>query len=220
MKPKFKVGDVIFHPKDGFSGQITDVITRDKYPYYICEVISYGTRLEKSNSHIQFSSGDVWSGTINHIDKEYHLYKDAFEEHIRDHERLFEKEGQRHDAGKIELTQCPVEAIAAISAVLMLNSEKYGGKYADKNWQLGMPFSKTVNPALRHIYKRLSGETVDSESGLPHSWHALTDLAFLVVYEMSHPENDDLGKSGGENLQKITEMLNSVMQERNKKNTP
>jgi hypothetical protein len=104
-------------------------------------------------------------------------------------------EGLRFNDGKIELTQCPEAAIYAIASVLMANSEKHGGKYPDQNWRKGMDWSKVINCALRHLYKFNGGEDLDSESGKPHLWHALCNLAMLAEYQFTHPEKDDRYKN-------------------------
>lgn len=54
-------------------------------------------------------------------------------------------------------------------------------KYAERNWERGIPRSSQKGALDRHLALYWAGENLDPESGLPHlahvAWHALTLLA-------------------------------------------
>lgn len=97
----------------------------------------------------------------------------------------------RFNSGKLNLSYCPLSTQIAIASVFSVNSEENGGKYPDLNWMRGMKWSTPLNCVKRHIEAFASGESVDSESGMPHLWHALANLAMLVEYEVTFNEGDD-----------------------------
>lgn len=73
-------------------------------------------------------------------------------------------------------------------------AEHYGRgalKYADRNWELGYPFSVSYAALIRHVMQWWGGEEFDEETGSHHltavAWHAFA-LRQLVV---THPERDD-----------------------------
>jgi hypothetical protein len=98
----------------------------------------------------------------------------------------------RDRAGKLPFSWIPYEVIEAVAAVLYKSSEAGGGKYPKDNWKKGAEHSVPMDSLLRHSFKRSRGEMNDNESGLPHSWHMLTNAAFLVYYEHYAPELNDL----------------------------
>lgn len=64
-------------------------------------------------------------------------------------------------------------------------------KYAVGNWAKGMPWSVCFSCAISHLTSMTKGEEYDSESGLPHSAHAMCNLLFLRAYETLYREGDD-----------------------------
>lgn len=98
----------------------------------------------------------------------------------------------RDSKGKLPFSWIPYEVLEAIASVLWNSSEDGGGKYPRHNWKKGAEHSTPMNSLLRHSFKRSRGEMNDKESGLPHSWHMLTNAAFLVYYEHYAPELNDL----------------------------
>lgn len=55
-------------------------------------------------------------------------------------------------------------------------------KYAPRNWEKGLPFSRIIAPALRHALRLDLGERLDPESRLPHESHFWCNVLFLVVF--------------------------------------
>lgn len=64
-------------------------------------------------------------------------------------------------------------------------------KYSAWNWAKGMKWSRLIGALLRHLLDWARGQKLDPESGLPHLWHALCCLVFLVVYEKRNLGEDD-----------------------------
>ena len=96
--------------------------------------------------------------------------------------------GKKYDGGKLRLDLIPPEAIDALGEVLTYGADKY----EPYNWAKGLKFSRVYGAALRHLNAYWKGEDVDSESGIDHLKHALTNLAFLVSYsERGMIELDD-----------------------------
>lgn len=84
------------------------------------------------------------------------------------------------DAGKVQPTLVPVGAIIAIARVRAYGVEKYGER---EGWRRVEP-QRYRDALWRHLLaeQREPGAR-DPESGLPHLWHALCNLAFLVEME-------------------------------------
>jgi len=59
--------------------------------------------------------------------------------------------------------------------VLMLGANKYG----DRNWELGIDYSRVYGAILRHLFAWFSGEDCDKETSKNHLHHASCELMFL-----------------------------------------
>lgn len=83
------------------------------------------------------------------------------------------------DAGKLRPTLVPVSLILAVAAI-----REYGcAKYHDPdNWRRVEP-ERYRDAAYRHWLAYLSGQYYDTESKLPHLWHCVCNLAFLIELE-------------------------------------
>ena len=79
--------------------------------------------------------------------------------------------------GKPKLRLIPKAAMEAMARVREYGVEKYGD---DDGW-LSVDPTEFVDAALRHLYKHLDGQDIDTESGLPHLDHALTSLSLAVA---------------------------------------
>lgn len=95
--------------------------------------------------------------------------------------------GVKYDAGKARMDLIPIEGITAVAAILGHGAKKY----AVRNWEKGMDWSRPYAAALRHFFAWFSGEKVDPDSGYPHLWHVATNVFFLIAYEARHAGNDD-----------------------------
>lgn len=110
--------------------------------------------------------------------------------------------GRRYDGGKVRLDLIPPEWIWGLGVVLT----KGANKYADRNWELGMPWSKVWGPLLRHSFKWLMGEQFDKETGCHHldmvAWNALALKTYqtkglgipdLPAWSASGPQDEKYG---------------------------
>jgi len=70
---------------------------------------------------------------------------------------------------------------------------EYGAKkYAAWNWSKGMAWSVPVACAARHLLAGAEGETLDPESGLPHTGHVVCNVLMLLHFIGHYPEGNDL----------------------------
>lgn len=70
------------------------------------------------------------------------------------------------------------------AAEALVRVREYGlKKYPDANNWKRVPKEDWLDALMRHLMKYLSGEKLDSESGLPHLWHALCNLCYLIERE-------------------------------------
>lgn len=97
--------------------------------------------------------------------------------------------GLRYNTGKPKIGYVleAKHAIAGASKVL-----EYGaGKYFRSNWRNGLAHTGIADCLCRHLVAYLSGEDLDSETGLPHADHVLVNALFLSELIRTHPQLDD-----------------------------
>lgn len=88
--------------------------------------------------------------------------------------------GHKCDLGKLPYSLVPFDALNAVVSVL-----NYGAsKYAPRNWESGMKWSRPWSAAIRHMTQFWEGEDMDRESGLYHIAQAICSLLFLLAYEI------------------------------------
>ena len=93
------------------------------------------------------------------------------------------------DAGKARLSLVPFQIVYDIAHVRSFGVSKY--KDPD-NWKKVEP-QRYVDALLRHILAFAEdNQSIDTESGLPHLWHAACNLAFLC--EMLKEEYNGMDK--------------------------
>lgn len=96
-------------------------------------------------------------------------------------------EGVKHDSGKPRFDLIPARPMQDIAAVYA-----YGAiKYADRNWELGIDYSRIYAATQRHLHAYWAGQDLDEESALPHLAHAAFGLLALLELSNTHPELDD-----------------------------
>ena len=88
--------------------------------------------------------------------------------------------GLKYDQGKPTFELLPDDALGAIQKVLDFGAKKY----AARNWELGMEWSRPWNACLRHLWAWMRREKADPETGMSHLWHAGCCILFLIAYEM------------------------------------
>jgi hypothetical protein len=95
--------------------------------------------------------------------------------------------GKRYDVGKLRYDLLPPDALEQLVLVYTKGAEKY----ADRNWEKGMSWSRCFGPLMRHAWAFWRGEDLDRESGLPHMAHAAWNCFALMAYTMRKIGNDD-----------------------------
>lgn len=95
--------------------------------------------------------------------------------------------GERKDEGKSRVDLLPPDALIALGEVYAFGCEKY----AERNWERGMPWSKVLGPMLRHTYKFMMGYDIDKESGLYHAQHIAWNAVALLTYVLRQIGKDD-----------------------------
>jgi hypothetical protein len=95
--------------------------------------------------------------------------------------------GVKFDNGKISFALVPWVGVKAVAQIL-----NYGAKkYAPRNWEMGMDWSRPYDGALRHLSSWWEGEDKDPDTGMSHLWHAACNLFFLIAYEDRKVGKDD-----------------------------
>lgn len=106
---------------------------------------------------------------------------------IKEQLEKMKKEGLRHNEGKLRYDLIPASADKGIAEVLTFGANKY----AERNWELGMKWSKVIASLKRHLAAFEEGEDFDKESSLMHIDHILTNASFIKEYYKTCPELDD-----------------------------
>ncbi len=89
-------------------------------------------------------------------------------------------QGAKFDQGKLRYGLVPPIATKALAEVLTFGATKY----APNSWQNVKNGEERYLDALyRHLEAYRAGEATDSDSGLSHLSHAITNLAFLLHFE-------------------------------------
>lgn len=97
--------------------------------------------------------------------------------------------GYKADENKVRMDLIPPEFIFAVGEVLSFGARKY----ADRNWEKGMKWSRPFGAAMRHLWAWWGGRgpsprnflfgDLDPETEYSHLWHAACCLCFLITYE-------------------------------------
>lgn len=85
------------------------------------------------------------------------------------------------DSFRIDLIPCG--PLMRVARVLATGAKTHG----THNWRKGTSWSVCINHGLNHFYKYLSGD-----KSCDHLAHAICNLLFLMEYETTHPEMNDL----------------------------
>ncbi|MCK1479342.1 hypothetical protein IVB27_32530 [Bradyrhizobium sp. 197] len=96
-------------------------------------------------------------------------------------------QGHKDDKGKDPWSLAPFDAFSAIVKVLKFGAEKY----APRNWEKGMLWSRPFDALMRHLTAWWEGEKCDSDTGYSHLWHAGCCIVFLIAYEIRGIGQDD-----------------------------
>ena len=95
--------------------------------------------------------------------------------------------GVKYDGEKDPFHLVPWDAVRAIAVILGIGAKKY----APRNWELGMDWSRVWRAAINHLTAWWQGEDLDPETGKSHLWHAGCCIVFLIAYERRGVGRDD-----------------------------
>ena len=96
----------------------------------------------------------------------------------------------KFDQDKIRLELLPPELLTETGKILTFGAKKY----ADRNWELGMDWSRVFGALNRHLWAWWGGQAKDPETGESHLAHAACCIAFLLAYEQRGVGTDDRQK--------------------------
>lgn len=77
-------------------------------------------------------------------------------------------------------------------------------KYAERNWEMGYEWGKSIAALERHIQLFKAGENIDPEFGLPHLAHARWHTGVLLSFAGRGVGIDDRTKGSAINLMQAT----------------
>jgi Domain of unknown function (DUF5664) len=112
-----------------------------------------------------------------------------------------EKGGVKYDIGKLPWHLLPGDALEEVVKVLDFGARKY----RERNWEVGMKWSRCFGACMRHMWAYWKGEDNDPETGLSHLAHAMCCVMFLLSYHLRKVGTDDRPK-GIVQLQKTTQL--------------
>lgn len=123
---------------------------------------------------------------MNPFDETIAAYKSLSPETLRLTDDI-EKQGVKFDNGKSRLDLVPPEGVLGVADILAVGAKKY----AARNWEKGMEWSRPYAAAQRHLYAWWSGEDRDPDTGYSHLAHAACNIFFLIAYEARGAGTDD-----------------------------
>jgi Domain of unknown function (DUF5664) len=95
--------------------------------------------------------------------------------------------GLRYDAGKLRFDLLPFEAMEEVVKVYTVGA----AKYAPRNWEKGMSWSRVLASLFRHLWKFWKGEQIDEETGCHHMAHVTWNALALLHYDIKKVGSDD-----------------------------
>lgn len=107
---------------------------------------------------------------------------------VHDQQRI--EPATRGDAGKARYDLLPADALHALVEVYTKGAEKY----APRNWEKGMSWSRCFGSLMRHAWAFWRGETHDPETGCHHMAMAAWNCLALVAYDLRQAGADDRPK--------------------------
>ena len=97
------------------------------------------------------------------------------------------EKGIRYDQGKLRYDLVNPIAHEGMVDILTFGAQKY----AARNWEKGMAWSKVIASLKRHLAEIEKGEDYDKESGRLHADHVACNAHFLSAYYRIYPQGDD-----------------------------
>lgn len=178
---KRKVGAVIVNPK-------TDEVISVGYNYHPtgapCEDINGVTDPNVVHAEIEaIDAAEIVDNTTTNGMTMYVTHQPCIdcqrELDQRDIDVIVVEDFMKFDTDKLRYDLVPPSAFKALAEVLTYGARKY----KPNNWQNCPDPSRYTAALYRHLEAWRSGEQCDSESGLHHLKHAITNIAFLLHFE-------------------------------------
>lgn len=111
------------------------------------------------------------------------------QEHTDDRAALLLKGGHKDDTGKAPFHLLPPEFLFALAAILEFGANKY----AERNWEKGINYSRLFSALMRHMWSWWGGKgptshnfalgTFDEETKYSHLWHAGFCIMTMTTFE-------------------------------------
>ena len=95
--------------------------------------------------------------------------------------------GTKDDKQKLPYHLVPWDAVDEVVDVLRIGA----AKYAERNWEKGMDWSRMFSAACRHLKAFWLGEDCDPETGKSHLAHAACCALMLLAYYLRQKGTDD-----------------------------
>jgi hypothetical protein len=105
-----------------------------------------------------------------------------------DHPKVDLTQGNKLDQNKVRMDLLSAIAIEEIAKVMTFGAHKY----EDHNWRKGIKWSRVLAALLRHVFAYMRGERHDPETGLSHMAHAGCCVMFILEFEKTHQQLNDL----------------------------
>lgn len=93
----------------------------------------------------------------------------------------------RYDNEKDEWHLLPWDTLSYLVRHYMVGAKKY----APRNWEKGMDYSRCFNSLMRHLTKWWGGEDIDEETGSYHLIAVFWNAGALLTYKIRGIGKDD-----------------------------
>ena len=186
---KFKTGDKVKVIESMFKGEVglvTNVRGGSKCPYTVNMITTPGGSVYRDHELelVESTKSDELDTRINESLGNPHI---ALAQAADTYSA-----GRKDDQGKLRYDLVPFDAIDQIVEALNFGAKKY----ADRNWEKGMSWSRPYGALFRHMsawfMSKVTGSSDrDEETGLSHLAHAGCCVLFLLAYELRGVGQDD-----------------------------
>ena len=99
-------------------------------------------------------------------------------------ETIIVEEFMKFDSGKLRYNLIPPLMTKALASVLTYGAKKY----KPDNWKKVDSVDRYWDALYRHLEARRDGEMFDKESKLPHLWHAMANIGFILFLDNQNKE--------------------------------